>query len=146
MARYAAWALLLAAVLLLSPAAEGGPIYEIDYAKWDVRVTDKKGVLTEAEDFGFYTGPNILNARRGDGHVEIPFRKIRSVELGKYIPSRGYYPCTVTSRRGKSFQVQVERVEGQRYLGGDSEVGSFRVRLGQIQRLDLLRLSHSDDL
>ena len=145
MARKALWLPLILGLVALAPAAVGAPIYEIDYATYDVKMTDSKGVVTEATDFGFYTGPNILTARRGDGYIEIPFRKIRLIEVGKYIPSKGYYPSTVTSRRGKVFQVQIERVHGQRYLGGNTEVGTIRVRLGQISRLELLRLSNTED-
>ena len=145
MVRKALWLPLILGLVALAPAAVGAPIYEIDYATYDVKMTDSKGVVTEATDFGFYTGPNILTARRGDGYIEIPFRKIRLIEVGKYIPSKGYYPTTVTSRRGKVFQVQIERVHGQRYLGGNTEVGTIRVRLGQISRLDLVRLSNTED-
>ena len=145
MVRTVTWLPLILGLLTLAPAAVGAPIYEIDYAPYDVTVTDSKGVATEATDFGFYTGPNILTARRGDGYVEIPFRKIKLLEIGKYVPSKGFYPATVTSRRGKTLQVQIERVHGQRYLGGNTEVGTIRVRLGQIQRLELKRLSNTED-
>jgi hypothetical protein len=145
MVRYATWVLLLVGLGVLASAASGAPIYEIDYAKYDVKITDTKSIVTEATDFGFYTGPNILIAKRGDAIVEIPFRKIRVIEVGTYIPSKGYYPCTVTPRRGKAIQVHVERIEGQRYLGGNTNVGTIRIRLGQLQRLDLLRLSHTDE-
>jgi len=145
MARKAVWLPLILGLVVLAPSATGAPIYEIDYAPYDVKVTDTKNVLTDATDFGFYTGPNILMARRGDGYVEIPFRKIRLIEIGKYIPSKGYYPGTVTSRRGKVFQVQIERVQGQRYMGGNTDVGTLRIRLGQIQRLELVRLSNTED-
>ena len=146
MARIAIPTALLIGLAILAPGVAGASIYEIDYAKYDVDLTDQKGVKSEATDFGFYTGPNILSARRGDAYVEIPFRKIRRIEIGTYIPSKGHYPCTVTSRKGKTFQVQIERVEGQRYLGGNTEVGTIRIRLGQIQRLDLLRLSRTEDM
>ncbi|MHC5012647.1 MAG: hypothetical protein ACYTG6_17165 [Planctomycetota bacterium] len=132
-------------LLLLAPAALGGPIYEIDYASYDVRVMDTKGISTEARDFGFYTGPNILNARRGDAYVEIPFRKIRTIEVGTYIPSKGFYPCTVVSRTGRTFRVEIERIEGQRFMGGNTAVGSIRIRLGQVQRLEFIRLSRTED-
>jgi len=145
MARKAIWLPLMLGLVALAPAAIGAPIYEIDYATYDVKVTDSKNVTTEATDFGFYTGPNILMARRGDGQIEIPFRKIRLIEIGKYIPSKGYYPSTVTSRRGKVFQVQIERVQGQRYVGGNTDVGTIRIRLGQISRLELKRLSNTED-
>lgn len=143
-------AALFALVLALGLAALAGVTqartYEIDFATWDVKVTDTKGVATEATEFGFFTGPNILNARRGDAYVEIPFRKIRRIEIRAYIPSKGYYPATVTSRKGKAISVEIERHEGQRFLGGDTDVGSFRIRLGQMAALDLLRLSKADDL
>jgi len=146
MARKALWVPLLLGLVVLPTAAVGAPIYEVDYAKYDATVTDTKGIATEVTDFGYYTGPNILTARRGDAYVEIPFRKIRTLELGAYIPSKGFYPGTVTSRRGKVIQIQVERVEAQRYLGGNTDVGTLRIRLGQIQRLDLKRLSNTEDL
>ena len=146
MRRYATGMLLLAGLLLLAPASAVGRTYEIDYATWDVKVTDSKGVVTEATEFGFYTGANVLMAKRGDGYIEIPFRKLRSIEIGTYIPSKGYYPSSVTSRKGKVIKVEVERVEAHRFLGGDTEVGTYRIRLGQMKKLELLRLSQSDGL
>lgn len=145
MVRKTMWVPLIVGLLALAPVAVGAPIYEIDYATYDVRVTDSKKVATDATEFGFYTGPNILMARRGDGQIEIPFRKIRLIEIGKYIPSKGYYPATVTSRRGKVLQVEIERIQGQRYLGGHTDVGTLRIRLGQISRLELRRLSNTED-
>lgn len=139
-------ALVLAVLGVTAPDALQARTYEIDYATWDVQVTDHDGVATDSTEFGFFNGPNILNAKRGKGFVEIPFRKIRSVDIGKYIPSKGYHPATVTSRRGKSIEVQIERHEAERFLGGDTDVGTFRIRLGQIKRLQLVRLSQSDDL
>lgn len=145
MGRIASWMALFVLIAVAAPGADAGAIYEIDYATYDVKVTDSKGVVTEAGEFGFYTGPNILMAKRGDAWVDIPFRKIRAIEIGKYIPSKGHYPATVTSRRGRVLQVQIQRVEGQRYMGGDTDVGSYRIRLGQIQRLELIRLSRTED-
>lgn len=145
MERRTIWLVVVFGVVVLAPVAAGAPIYEVDYATYDVKVTDTKNVVTEATDFGFYTGPNILMARRGDGQIEIPFRKIRLIEIGKYIPSKGHYPATVTSRRGKVFQVQIERIHGQRYMGGNTDVGTLRIRLGQISRLELKRLSNTED-
>ena len=138
-------ALGLLALLLLAPPAEARPTYEIDYARYDVRVTDSKGTVTEATDFGYYAGPNILNARRGDGYVRMPWRKIRRIEVGDYIPSKGYSPVTVTARSGRVYELQLERHEGQRTVGGNTEVGSFWLRMIQIRRLDLIRLSHTED-
>jgi hypothetical protein len=146
MGRFALIGLVLAAVGALAPRAIEARTYEIDYATWDVKVTDTKGVTTEATEFGFYNGPNILNARRGEGYVEIPFRKIRTIEIEAYIPSKGYHPATVTSRRGKSIQVEIERSDAERFLGGDTEVGTFRIRLGQMSRLELVGLSRAEDL
>ena len=145
MGRTAIWMSLIALIAVTAPMAGAGAIYEIDYATYDVKVTDTKGVVTDAREFGFFTGPNILMAKRGDAWVDIPFRKIKAIEVGTYIPSKGHYPATVTSRRGKILQVQIPRVEGQRYMGGDTDVGSYRIRLGQIQRLDLIRLSRTED-
>ena len=146
MARNVTRGLLLVGLIALATGVAEARTYEIDYATYDVKLTDQKGVTSEVTEFGFYTGANVLNARRGDAYVEIPFRKIRRVEIGKYIPSKGHYPCTVTSRKNKTFQVQIERVEGRRFLGGDTDVGKMRIRLGQIQRLDLIRLSRTEDM
>ena len=141
---YVRWlpALALLGLLFAAPTADAGPVLEIDYAKYDVRVTDTKGVVTESTDFGYRMGPNILMARRGDGLVEIPFRKIRMIEIGEYIPSKGYSPVTVTSRGGQRFQVELERIEARRYLSGDTELGNFRIRMGHIRRLEFVGLSH----
>jgi hypothetical protein len=145
MKRLAAWGAGLAALLFVlgSMPAAGAAIYEIDYATYDVKLTDTKSVTTEATEFGFYTGPNILNARRGDGYVEIPFRKIRLIEIQDYIPEKGYSPCTVTARTGTRYELQLERIEGQRFLGGTTDVGEYRIRLGQVRRLELYRLSRT---
>ena len=146
MARNVTRGLLLIGLIVLAAGAAEARTYEIDYATYDVKLTDQKNVTSDVKEFGFYTGANVLNAKRGDAFVEIPFRKIRRIELGKYIPSKGYYPATVTSRRNKTFQVQIERIEGRRFLGGLTEFGRMRIRLGQIQRLDLLRLSRTEDM
>ena len=56
MRRYV-WAALVAIVLVaVVPGSASGRTYEIDYATYDVFVTDSKGVRTEAWDFGFYGG------------------------------------------------------------------------------------------
>jgi hypothetical protein len=135
----------LTLLFLMSASASAGPIHDIDYAGWDVVLTDTKGVKTELTEFGFWTGPNLLVAKRGDAKVEIPFRKIRSLEISKYIPVKGYSPATVVTRRGKTYKVQIERFEGGRYMGGDSDFGSLRVQLMQIAKLELVRLSHTED-
>ena len=136
---------LVAAVCLVATSASAGTIYEIDYAGWDVVLTDSKGVKTELDSFKFWTGPNILVAKRGDAKVRIPFRKIRTLEISKYIPVKGYSPATVTTKKGKTYKLQLERFEGQRYMGGETEFGSLRLRLMQISKLQLLRLSHTEE-
>jgi len=134
---------LTAAMCLLLTTAASAQTYEIDYASYDVTLTDTQGVKTELTDFGFWTGPNILVALRGDSKVQIPFRRIRSLEIKSYIPVKGYSPATVTTKQGKTYQLQIERFEGQRYLGGKSEFGSLRIQLMRISKLDLKRLSHT---
>lgn len=137
-------AILAAAVLTLAGSAAAEPLHEIDYATYDATLTDSKGVVTEVTDFGFWTGPNILVALRGDAKVSIPFRRIRTIEIGKYDPVQGHSPATVTTRTGRTYKVEIERFEGQRYLGGRSEIGSLRIQLMLISRLTLERLSHTD--
>ncbi len=134
----------LAVLCLLATTASAVPIYEIDYADYDVTVTDSKGVVTELSDFGFWTGPNILVAKRGDAKVEIPFRRMKSLEVGKYIPVKGHSPATVVTKKGKSYKLEIERFEGRRYVGGQTEFGSMRLQLMQIKKLVLKRLSHTE--
>lgn len=131
-------------VASLAGSASAESIYELDYAKWDVTLTDSKGVTTDLTDFAFWTGPNILVALRGDARIRIPFRKIRSIEIGKYLPVKGHSPATLTSRSGKTYKVQIERFEGQRYLGGKTEFGSMRIRVMRIAKLRFKKLSHAE--
>jgi hypothetical protein len=144
------WGLVGVALVAVVVGASGGPAaaYEIDYATYDAVVTDVQGVVTEVTDLGFWAGANILTARRGEAVVEIPLRKVQVIEMGAYHAEKGVYACTVTTRAGagkpaKSIPCQVERMEGQRTLGGDSDLGAFRIRLQQIRRLELLGLSHA---
>jgi hypothetical protein len=120
--------------------------YEIDYAQYDVVVTDTQGVVTEGTDFGFWTGPNVITTHRGDSIVEVPFRKIRRLEMGAYTAEKGVWSCTITAKTGAVITCQVERMEGSRILAGESAIGSFRLRLDQIRRLDLVRLSRTGDV
>jgi hypothetical protein len=136
---------IISLLCLLATSASAGAIHEIDYAGWDVVLVDTKDVKTELSEFGFWTGPNILVAKRGDAKVEIPFRKIRSLEVSKYIPVRGYSPATVTTKRGKTYKLQIERFEGRRFVGGKSDFGSLRLQLMQIKKLQFKRLSHTED-
>ena len=134
---------ILAAVCLLVTTASADTIHEIDYAGWDVTVTDTKDVSTDISDFAYWTGPNILVAMRGDAKVEIPFRLIRSLEIGKYVPVKGFSPATLVTRTGKTYKLEIERFEGQRFIGGKTEFGTMRIRLMQISKLVLKRLSHT---
>ncbi len=137
-------ALMVVIVASLGGSATAETIFELDYAKWDVSLTDSKGVKTELTDFAFWTGPNILVALRGDAKIRIPFRKIRSIEIGKYIPVRGHSQATVTAKSGKTYKVQIERFEGQRYLGGKTEFGSMKIRLLRISKLSFKRLTNAE--
>jgi len=140
----ALWTLgLVAAVCLLATSASAGTLYEVDYADWDVSLTDSKGVHTDLTDFGYWTGPNVLVALRGDATMRIPFRLMKEITIQKYIPVKGYSPATLTTKAGKTYKLQIERFESQRYLGGKTEFGSFRIRLLQISKLTLKRLSHT---
>jgi hypothetical protein len=141
----ALWTLAAAAALCVAVSgASAGTIHEIDYAGWDVTVTDSQNVKTDLSDFGYWTGPNILNCLRGDAKVEIPFRLIKSLSVGAYLPVKGWSPATVVTRKGKSFQVQIERFEGQRYLSGKTDFGSMRIQLMHAARIDFHRLSHTE--
>ena len=130
-------------VCVLGTSASAGTIYEIDYATYDVQLTDTKKVKTDLTEFGFWTGPNILVAKRGDAKVEIPFRRIKSLTIGKYIPVRGHSPASVTTKSGKTYKLEIERFEGRRYLSGKTEFGSMRLQLMQISSISLKRLSHT---
>ncbi len=142
-------ALALTAALLLAAVAGSAAAYEIDYAGFDAVVTDVQGVVTEITDLAFWDGANVLTARRGEAIVEIPLRKVGSIELGAYVADKGIYPCTVVTRAapGKPSRIvgcQIERIEAQRILGGDSDLGAYRIRLQQIRRLVLKGLSHAE--
>ncbi|MBL9089424.1 MAG: hypothetical protein JNM10_19960 [Planctomycetia bacterium] len=125
-----------------SPACAG--IEEIDYATYDAKITDKKGVTTEVSDLGYATGANILLAYRGEAEVEIPFRLIRSIEIGEYVAEQRRAPVTVVLRSGKSVSLEIDSIEEGRLLKGKAEFGEYRIRTGKIRRLELLNLSHTD--
>lgn len=141
----------MGALLALGGSALGGgeaaadPIYKIDYADYDVRLTDQKNVVTDATDFGFLTGANILYAKRGSSKVDIPFRRIRKLEISAYLPSKGYSPAKVTTKRGKTYDIQIERFEGRRYVGGNTDFGNLRVRMLDLKVIEFKRLSHTGD-
>jgi hypothetical protein len=135
-----AFALLLA----LAAASPAGAAEERDYLALEARVTDTQGVETTVREFTFWTGPNVLSARLGEADMEIPFRLLRSIEFGEYAPERGTYPCRVVARTGKAFDVLVERIDAQRYLGGTTDVGRYKIRLAQIRRIDFAGLSRAE--
>lgn len=136
-------ALLAVLVLALPSQLARAGTEEIDYATYDARVTDVKGVVTDVKDFGYTTGVNILLAYRGEADVEIPFRLIRSIELGEYVPETRRASCTVTLRTGKAISLEIDAIEGGRLLSGKAEFGEYRIRMGKIRRLDLVALSHT---
>ena len=142
--RFLAGGVVSAMLCLVGGSASAEPLYEIDYATYDVRITDSKAVVTDAKDFGFFSGPNILEAMRGDAVVEIPFRRISTIEIGSYAPEKGTSPCTVTTNAGKRFDLTLDRTQGQRFLGGNAEFGNYRIRLMQIAKLELKGLSHAE--
>jgi hypothetical protein len=136
--------LALAAVAFLAPRAGAG-IEEIDYATYDARVTDSKGISTDLVDFGYATSVNILMAYRGDAEVEIPWRRIRRISIGAYVDVERRAPCTVTLKNGKSFDLTIDNVEETRLLKGKAEFGEYRIRMAQVRTIDLVRLSHSEE-
>ncbi len=117
---------------------------EIDYATFDARVTDTKGVVTELGDFGHATGPNVLMGYRGDADVEIPWRLIRVIEIREYVPENRRAPVKVTLRNGKAVDLEIDNVEEMRLVKGVADFGDFRIRFGKIRRLELFALSHTD--
>ena len=133
-----------AATCLAASAASASTIHEIDYAGHDVSLTDSKGVTTELSDFAYWTGPNILVALRGDAKVEIPFRKIRSLEIGKYQADQGSSPATLVTTKGVRYELQLERFEGRRYVSGTADFGTLRIQLMQISKLTIKGFSHTD--
>jgi hypothetical protein len=136
--------LVLAGIALAAPNAGAG-IEEIDYATWDARVTDGKGVATDLFDFGYATGVNILMAYRGDAEVEIPWRRIRRIEIGAYVDVERRAPCTVTLRNGKTVTLEIDNIEETRLLKGKADFGDYRIRMAHVRTIELVRLSHSGD-
>lgn len=126
-------------------AASADPIYKVDYADHDVTLTDQKNVTTAATDFGFLTGANILYAKRGSAKVDIPFRRIRTLEIQAYLPSKGYSPAKVTTKKGKTYDIQIERFEGRRYVAGNTDFGNLRVRVLDLRKIEFKGLSHTGD-
>jgi len=140
--------LALCAIVAATVAALGGGtaragINEIDYATYDARVVDRKGIATDVKEFGYVTSINILLAYRGEADVEVPFRLIRTIEIGEFVPEARRAPCTVTLKTGKSIALEVDAVESDRLLRGRAEFGEYRIRMGKVRRLELVALSHT---
>ena len=136
-----------AALVVLAMAvgpASAESVYKIDYADYDATITDSKGVTTRVTDFGFNTGPNIISAKRGDAHVDIPFRRVRLIEIGKFIAVGSYNPAEVTTNKGKKHKVEIPRFEGSRFLYGKTDLGTIRIRLDRLRRIEIHRLSHTE--
>jgi hypothetical protein len=131
--------LVLVALLLASPGATAATGVDDDYAGFDVVVTDTKGVTTECQAFGYFAAPNVLLSHRGDGELDVPFRLIRTIVIGEFGHARGRAPCSVTLRSGKVVDLEIDAVEEQKLLGGQTEMGEFRIRMEKVRRLDLLR-------
>ena len=128
---------LLALACLPADAEAGADAEASNYLKYDAVVTDSKGVRTTLTNLGFDLGASVLRCSRGDGLLDIPFRNIRSVEIGSYVAERGSSPATVLTRKGTRVDVEISKHEGLRYLGGDTEFGRFRIRLEQVRKLEL---------
>jgi hypothetical protein len=131
-----------ALTLVAGARSVGAEIQEIDYATYDARVVDRKGVTTDVKELGYVTGVNILLAYRGEAEVEIPFRLIRTLEIGEFVPETRRAPCTATMKAGKTVALEIDAVEDGRLLRAKADFGEFRIRMGKIRRLDLLALSH----
>lgn len=139
-------ALLLSFALLATGWADTARagLEEIDYATYDARVTDIKGVVTDLTSLGQATGPNVLMAYRGEADIDIPYRLIRAIDIGDYVPENRRAPVKVTLRSGKTVACEIDNVEEMRLLRGQAEFGEFRIRMGKIRKLELFALSHTD--
>jgi hypothetical protein len=132
-------AIAILAVLVLGAAAPlGAGITDEDYAPFEARITDTQGVVTELESFGYATGPNVLLAHLGDGDVDVPLRRVRSLEIGALVEKTRRAPVRATMRSGKVYALELDNSELTRLLYGDCEIGEFRIRLAKVRRLDVL--------
>ena len=133
--------LVLAATALALSSAAPAPVSaaggEEDYYAIDARVTDVRGVVTDCVAFGYATGSNVLLAHRGEGDVDVPFRLMRSLEIGEYVPERRRAPATIVLKTGKVVAIELDSTEQERLMAGECEFGSFRIRLAKVRRLDL---------
>jgi hypothetical protein len=48
------------------------------------------------------------------------------------------------ARTGKEFDVRVERIDAQRYLGGTTDIGRYKIRLAQVRRIEFSGLSRAE--
>jgi hypothetical protein len=140
MGRAALVALGVLGALVAGPADPvGATIVDEDYAPFTARVTDTQGVVVDVEDFGYATGPNVLLAHLGDGDVDVPLRKVRSLEIGALVEKTRRAPVRAVMRSGKVYALELDNAELTRLFVGESEIGEYRVRLTKIRRLDVLR-------
>jgi len=116
----------------------GASVDDVDRATFVARLTDSKGVRFDLADLGYSTGANVLTAFRGDAEVEIPFRLIRVLELGDLVAEQGRAPCRATLTSGKLVDVEIDSTEGTRMLRAKAEYGEFRIRMGNVRRLELI--------
>ena len=137
-ARVLGFAAALAALSWVAPAplasAAGG---EEDYLPFEARITDVQGVVTDCVQFGYATGSNVLLAHRGEGDADIPFRLVRMLEIGAYVPERRRAPATVVLKSGKTIAIELDATEEERLMAGECDFGSFRIRLGKVRRIEL---------
>jgi hypothetical protein len=141
MRRLCARVFALAAILLAlgaapprSALAAGG---EEDYLPFEARITDVQGVVTDCFSFGYATGSNVLLAHRGEADVDIPFRLVRVLEIGAYVPEKRRAPATVVLTSGKSIAIEIDATEEGRLMAGECDFGSFRIRLGKVRRIEV---------
>jgi hypothetical protein len=133
-------ALALLATGLVAAASSRASAFggEEDYLPFDARVTDVKGVVTDCTSFGYATGSNVLLAHRGEADVDIPFRLMRSLEIGDYVPERRRAPGTVVLKTGKVVAIELDATEQERLMAGECDFGAYRIRLAKVRRIDLL--------
>lgn len=128
---------LFSAIVAAGGAPASADLSGDDYAPFSGRVTDSKGVVTDVVDFGFATGLNVLTAHRGDAEVDIPFRLVRTLEVGALVPEKGRAQGTVTLRSGKSIPIELDESEEDRLMAGDADFGSYRIRLAKVRRIEI---------
>src|SRR5262245_16531630 len=142
MARALVASLVVGALFSLAPGRPAAAdSVDLDFATYDARVLDKKGISTDVREFGYITGQNVLMAYRGDADVEIPWRLIRSLELSDFVAETRRSKVTATMRSGKVYALEIDAIEEGRLLRGKADFGEYRIRMGKVRRLDLMGFS-----